>query len=142
MVTSMNTTQTIFKSIDIHSHIVYGVDHGSKSLEQSLKLLEEAKKYGVSGIICTSHHPKGDSYSYKSNFKAISKHAKKLGVELYPGNEILLNNDTLDDIIDKKINTLNNSDYLLVEFIYRFSRFFKVGDIFRHIFRQVRQRRV
>lgn len=41
--------------VDFHSHILPGVDHGSKSLEVSLAQLELASKYGVKKIISTSH---------------------------------------------------------------------------------------
>lgn len=41
--------------VDFHSHILPGVDHGSKSLEVSLAQLELASKYGVKKIIATSH---------------------------------------------------------------------------------------
>lgn len=41
--------------VDFHSHILPGVDHGSKSLEVSLAQLELASKYSVKKIIATSH---------------------------------------------------------------------------------------
>ena len=41
--------------IDFHSHILPKVDHGSNSLETSIKQLELAKKYGVTDVVATSH---------------------------------------------------------------------------------------
>lgn len=40
---------------DIHSHILPGVDDGAKNLEESLKMIEAAKRAGVSSIVCTPH---------------------------------------------------------------------------------------
>ena len=39
--------------IDIHCHLLYGVDDGSKSLEESVEMLKIAKKQGITGIIRT-----------------------------------------------------------------------------------------
>ena len=42
-------------SVDFHSHILPGADHGSRSIETSLSQLSYAKKYGVDRIVATSH---------------------------------------------------------------------------------------
>ena len=41
--------------IDIHTHLLNNVDDGSKSLEQSLTYLNQAKKIGLNKIVCTPH---------------------------------------------------------------------------------------
>ena len=45
--------------IDIHSHIVFDVDDGPKSREESKSLLIEAYRQGVRTIVSTSHRRKG-----------------------------------------------------------------------------------
>ena len=45
--------------IDIHSHIVFDVDDGLKSIEESKSLLREAYSQGVRIIVSTSHRRKG-----------------------------------------------------------------------------------
>ena len=45
--------------IDIHSHIIFGVDDGAKTLEESLTLIDEARRQGVRMIVATSHRRKG-----------------------------------------------------------------------------------
>ena len=41
---------------DMHSHIMYGVDDGSRSLEESIELLNEQEKKGITDIILTPHY--------------------------------------------------------------------------------------
>ncbi|WP_322740614.1 CpsB/CapC family capsule biosynthesis tyrosine phosphatase, partial [Streptococcus pneumoniae] len=45
--------------IDIHSHIVFDVDDGPKSREESKALLAESYRQGVRTIVSTSHRRKG-----------------------------------------------------------------------------------
>ncbi len=45
--------------IDIHSHIIFGVDDGPKTIEESLSLIGEAYRQGVRYIVATSHRRKG-----------------------------------------------------------------------------------
>lgn len=41
--------------LDIHSHILPGVDDGAKDLEESVKLLEMLKEQGVTAVLATPH---------------------------------------------------------------------------------------
>ena len=41
--------------IDFHSHILPGIDDGSRSIEETKNLLLEAKNIGITKIISTSH---------------------------------------------------------------------------------------
>ncbi len=44
--------------IDIHSHIVFDVDDGPKTLKESLNLISESYRQGVRTIVSTSHRRK------------------------------------------------------------------------------------
>ena len=41
--------------VDIHTHVLPGIDDGSKSSEMSLEMLRESKAQGVDTVIATSH---------------------------------------------------------------------------------------
>ena len=41
--------------IDIHCHLLYGVDDGAKTIEESVAMLEAAKEQGISAMILTPH---------------------------------------------------------------------------------------
>ena len=43
------------KMIDIHTHVIYGVDDGSRSAEMSMEMLRASAEAGVTEICCTSH---------------------------------------------------------------------------------------
>lgn len=43
------------KKSDVHSHILYGVDDGVQSIEESLKILDILEQLGFSHLWCTPH---------------------------------------------------------------------------------------
>lgn len=60
--------------IDIHAHIVFGVDDGARTLEESLKLIDMAAKQGVKKIIATPHNmPNLTSYEIVEKIDIIKK---------------------------------------------------------------------
>ena len=105
--------------IDIHSHIIFDVDDGSKTLEQSIKYLKEAKKVGVNKVVCTPHMSRDNkekAIKIVEKFKKLRLEAAKLGIDLYLGNEIMYKDNTLKLLKEKKITTLNRTKYVLIEF--------------------------
>ena len=107
------------KYIDIHSHLIYGVDDGSSSLEQSIKELEKIKKIGLEDVVCTPHFKHGNIEKIKKtkeNYLELKKHALELGINLYIGNEIMYSDKMISLLNKKRILTLNNTNYVLIEF--------------------------
>ena len=96
--------------IDFHSHILPNIDDGSRNLEQSIEIVNEAKNAGFTKIISTSHYLE-DYYECEEQERA--KLLKQLqdnvqGIELYLGNEIYITDNMIQLIKDKKESKINN----------------------------------
>ena len=108
--------------IDIHSHIVFDVDDGPKSIEESKKLLREAYTQGVRTIVSTSHRRKGmfetPEEKIATNFLKVREMAKEVADDLTIayGAEIYYTPDVVEKLEKKLIPTLNDSRYALIEF--------------------------
>lgn len=108
--------------IDLHSHILYGVDDGSKELENSVLMAKEAFEGGYTHICCTPHFLEPDFVSnWEENEKRLEILKKRLkeeniDIELRLGNEIFLTENTIEDLKKNKALKLNESKYILVEF--------------------------
>ena len=82
--------------IDIHSHILYDVDDGSVSLENSIEILKKAEDAGFTDIILTPHFIEGYYENIKSEIGPKIKTLKQasygenIEITLHHGNEIFL----------------------------------------------------
>ena len=100
------------KMIDIHSHIVFDVDDGPKSIEDSKALLREAYNQGVRMIVSTSHRRKGmfetPEEKIATNFLKVREIAKEVADDLVIayGAEIYYTLDVLEKLERKEIPTL------------------------------------
>ena len=108
--------------IDIHSHILFGIDDGADIIAESIEMLKIAEKQGVKNVFCTSHHWQAESSDYDLNFILLKEKAISEGIDvkLHKGMEILCEDDryfpeTLRDINNGTVKTLNGADYLLLE---------------------------
>ncbi len=108
--------------IDIHSHLLYGIDDGSKSIEESVDIIRNLSNVGFTDIILTPHYIKDTNYnsSRKNNLKLLKGLQDKLkendiNVNLYLGNEIYINDDIYDLLKKGEISSLNDSRFLLIE---------------------------
>lgn len=107
--------------IDIHSHILPGVDDGAKSEEDSLQMAHQALEQGVHTMIATPHHR---TSSFDNTKDTILMHTEILNelfkshdipLTLLPGQETRINGDFLTDLEAGNILCLNNTDYVFVE---------------------------
>lgn len=103
--------------VDIHSHILFGVDDGAQTLEESIELLKQAEKVGYTDIVCSSHYYKGrfENKNYVENFKILQAEIEKqkINVNIYYGNEFALKEDSFFCV--EEAQKINKSKYLLVE---------------------------
>lgn len=106
--------------IDIHSHILFGVDDGARTIEDSIEIIGEAIKQGIDKIILTPHFEKNhtDKQSIYTNYELLKKATQEKGlkIELYLGSEIYLSSDNLELVEEKAFFTLADSRYILIEF--------------------------
>ena len=107
--------------IDIHAHILPNIDDGARNIEETIRLVEEAKKVGFEAIISTSHYMEG---YYETNLPEremwINIIYKKLQEEnvkmkLYLGNEIYLSENIVQLLKEEKASTINDTSYILFE---------------------------
>lgn len=107
---------------DIHSHILFDVDDGSSSIDESVELLKKMKDVGFDNVILTPHYIEGSEYhcenkEKKTKLNQIQEELSKqnIGINIYLGNEIFINNNIYDLIKNNIIHTLNNTRYTLIE---------------------------
>ena len=104
--------------IDFHSHILPGIDDGSKNLEQSIAMVNEAKKVGFTKIISTSHYMENYYECNEKNRKELLEQVQKNvnGIELCLGNEIYITNNIIELLQNGQASSINGTKYVLFEF--------------------------
>ncbi|WP_339226783.1 CpsB/CapC family capsule biosynthesis tyrosine phosphatase [Oceanobacillus sp. FSL K6-2867] len=108
--------------IDIHSHILPGVDDGAKTEEDSLEMARAAVAQGITTIIATPHHRNGkydnDAHSILNHVAILNELFAKENIDLQvlAGQETRINGDMVEDIEKGELLPLNGSKYLFVEF--------------------------
>jgi len=110
------------KLIDVHSHILPGLDDGASDLEQTTAMARAAQADGISHLVATPHVIKGvyenrkeDILKQVLNVNYYLRHLK-IDVVIMPGAEYLLDPDLPRRMAAGKLLTLNNTGlYLLVE---------------------------
>lgn len=107
--------------VDMHAHIVPGVDDGSSSVEETFNMINEAKEAGFTDIFLTSHFM---THYYEPNTQELIIWKEKLqeildnkniDIKLHSGMEVYISNRMQELIEENKLLTLGNSRYLLME---------------------------
>ena len=109
--------------IDIHSHMLPGVDDGCATMEESVATVEEMKLHGYAGAICTPHIWKdmfpNNSQSHIEGWVRLLREElanRELEFALWTGGEIRLHKKIIDEWKSDGVITLANSSYVLVDF--------------------------
>lgn len=107
--------------VDMHSHILWNVDDGPKTMADTMRLFEQAVKEGIKEIIATPHcyHP-----LYHANYNAVKNQIhllqseltkKSIPLTLFTGHEVRLSEKIIPLYKTNQIHTLACSNYMLLE---------------------------
>lgn len=106
--------------IDIHAHILPGVDDGAADWEEARWMLACAYKQGIRTIIATPH------YSHRQEVGRLRELARQLDAEakriapdfkVFLGQEILYFDSIVEALAEGQALTMAGSRYVLVEFM-------------------------
>lgn len=118
--------------IDIHAHILPGVDDGAADYETSVAMAQIAQDSGVTDIVVTPHSNQRSRYENSVStdlddrmtiLRAALRRAE-VNVRVHEGMEVFGTPDLPRLLRAGKVRTLAGSRYLLVEFAFREDPFF------------------
>ena len=108
--------------IDIHSHIIPGIDDGSRNMEMTLEMLRNAEKDGTKEIIATPHYLLESGEATINEIKVLVEkinsivNKEGIKIKIYSGQEVYFTENIIENYTQGNIGTLNNSRYMLIEF--------------------------
>lgn len=126
--------------IDIHTHILPGLDDGSETLTESYEMAELAWESGVHTIVATPHcNMKGIFENYyhdewEEQVKQLQKYLKEKNnsVKIVSGMEIYGSDQVAELILEGMLLSLNHTRYYLIEFPFHANPFW-MGNILESI---------
>ena len=107
---------------DIHCHVIWGVDDGAETEEETRELLRAAAADGIDRLIVTSHVTPGvyrfPEERFQEHFAAAEAYIREegLGITMYQGAELLYTDSTPRLLQEGSVRTLAGSRYALIEF--------------------------
>lgn len=113
------------KFLDVHTHVLPGVDDGARNMEESLEMLRNAAASHVAAVVATPHCnvPPGwlnyNSADFRGRFLRLREKAKEAGipVQIIAGAEVRVTEDLPILIREGQVLTINGGNYILVEFM-------------------------
>lgn len=104
--------------IDIHCHLIHGVDDGPSTLDEALDMAYAAMKAGVKTIVATPHYKDDKEFfnRVKENFNELQYRVSNIGLTVINGFEIEID-PFLPNMIEENDNLfMNNTEHILIEF--------------------------
>ncbi len=106
--------------IDIHCHILPGIDDGARSKKEAIALLHKEKYDGVTDVIVTPHYRKGmfrpPIEEVVKRYRWLKHMGKQIGIRVWLGSELHATSNMMKYIQNKDCETLAGGSYVLVEF--------------------------
>lgn len=104
--------------VDIHSHVLYGLDDGARTVEESVAMLQMAIATGTRDIVATPHA--NGRYRFKPDLIAdqiAQLSALVPGIGIHCGCDFHLQIDNIEDALAHPAKySINHQTYLMVEF--------------------------
>src|SRR5699024_5841917 len=108
--------------IDIHSHILPGVDDGAKDEQASIDMAKAAINEGITHIVASPHHKNGVFDNYRDEIQmqvtVLNDLYKMNDIDLtvIPGQEVRIYGEVVEDLKNGALQTINESKYMLIVF--------------------------
>ena len=118
----MNERNNAAMMADMHTHIIWGVDDGAATREETIAMLRREADDGVTDVFCTSHIAPGyqpfPSREYADHLAEARAWCMEnlSGLRLHPGSEIFWTEHTLRMLDEGKVPTLAGTRWVLVEY--------------------------
>jgi len=109
--------------IDMHHHLIYGIDDGARSFEGTEKMIRLAVENQIHAIITTPHITPGqEPFPYQTYRDHLAEtrawlDRENIYLELYTGSEVLYTPSTPYMLSEGKVPTLAGTNYVLLEFM-------------------------
>lgn len=105
--------------IDIHAHVLPGVDDGARDMDEALKMLDMAATQGIMTVIATPHGSRRravDKLEELTDQLQQKMREKYPGFCVYPGQENFYHDELTERLHRREAYTMAYSRYVLVEF--------------------------
>lgn len=109
--------------IDIHSHILPGVDDGAKDMDETRRMLLIAYEEGIRIIVATPHYMTGNNnksvQSLMELYEEVNRIAESASEDFHVllGSELFYSPDLIEDLKNGKALTIDGTRFILVEFL-------------------------
>ena len=107
--------------VDIHSHLLPGIDDGAKNIEESINIINMMKNLGYSKLIATPHIYPGlyenNRDKIKQKYTEVEKKIRGLNIDLNFAAEYLINKSLIKEAEERELLTIQKK-YVLLEMSY------------------------
>ncbi len=109
--------------VDLHCHILPGIDDGADDDRQAIEMLEIAAEDGIASIVATPHFHHTNARQIRDGVARLNELALQEGiaVTVHPGAEVRIAVDLIEQYQAGELVTINETSYLLLELHLGFS---------------------